>query len=190
MCGAGCCVHWSLRRWLPLRAGRPQPRQPSRPNSAQSLKLPRKPASVRHGDAVGRQGDRDRQRRGHHPDRHRAAARAARDRQRRPDSCRGDPAPAPAGASQPDRRNAADPGGQDGEDRGQAGGYRRNVPRVAANVKQTPEQLAAYLEANGSSINSLRRQIEGEIAWQRLQQRQDRKRSTSATTRSRPSSTG
>ena len=36
-------------------------------------------------------------------------------------------------------------------------------------MKQTPEQLAAYLEAHGSSINSLRRQIEGEIAWQRLQ---------------------
>jgi peptidyl-prolyl cis-trans isomerase SurA len=43
------------------------------------------------------------------------------------------------------------------------------VKRVAANVKQTPEQLATYLQANGSSIRSLRRQIEGEIAWQRLQ---------------------
>jgi peptidyl-prolyl cis-trans isomerase SurA len=41
--------------------------------------------------------------------------------------------------------------------------------RVAQGVKQTPEQLAAYLEQNGSSIRSLRRQIEGEIAWQRLQ---------------------
>lgn len=45
----------------------------------------------------------------------------------------------------------------------------RTVTRVASNVKQTPEQLAAFLEANGSSINSLRRQIEGEISWQRLQ---------------------
>ena len=36
-------------------------------------------------------------------------------------------------------------------------------------MKQTPEQLASFLEANGSSIKSLRRQIEGEIAWQRLQ---------------------
>jgi peptidyl-prolyl cis-trans isomerase SurA len=45
----------------------------------------------------------------------------------------------------------------------------KTVERVAANIKQTPEQLAAYLEANGSSINSLRRQIQGEIAWQRLQ---------------------
>jgi peptidyl-prolyl cis-trans isomerase SurA len=45
----------------------------------------------------------------------------------------------------------------------------RTLQRVAANVKQTPQQLAAYLQANGSSIATLRRQIEGEIAWQRLQ---------------------
>jgi peptidyl-prolyl cis-trans isomerase SurA len=45
----------------------------------------------------------------------------------------------------------------------------KTLERVAANVKQTPEQLAAYLEANGSNIASLRRQIEGEIAWARLQ---------------------
>jgi peptidyl-prolyl cis-trans isomerase SurA len=45
----------------------------------------------------------------------------------------------------------------------------RTVTRVAGNVKQTPEQLAAFLDTNGSSIKSLRRQIEGEIAWQRLQ---------------------
>ena len=45
----------------------------------------------------------------------------------------------------------------------------RTVARVAGNVKQTPEQLAALLDASGSSIKSLRRQIEGEIAWQRLQ---------------------
>ena len=47
----------------------------------------------------------------------------------------------------------------------------KTVTRVAGNVKQTPEQLEAFLSANGSSIKSLRRQIEGEIAWQRLQQR-------------------
>ena len=29
--------------------------------------------------------------------------------------------------------------------------------------------MAAFLEAHGSSIGSMRRQIEGEIAWQRLQ---------------------
>jgi len=45
----------------------------------------------------------------------------------------------------------------------------KTVARVAGNVKQTPEQLATYLENNGSNIASLRRQIQGEIAWQRLQ---------------------
>ena len=46
----------------------------------------------------------------------------------------------------------------------------RTVARVADNVKKTPDQLADYLQANGSNIRSLRRQIEGEIAWRRLQQ--------------------
>ena len=45
----------------------------------------------------------------------------------------------------------------------------RTIARVAGNVKQTPEQLAQYLETRGSSIKSLRRQIEGELAWTRLQ---------------------
>ncbi len=45
----------------------------------------------------------------------------------------------------------------------------KTLVRVAGNVKQTPDQLGAYLLANGSSINSLRRQIHGELAWQRLQ---------------------
>jgi peptidyl-prolyl cis-trans isomerase SurA len=45
----------------------------------------------------------------------------------------------------------------------------RTVQRVAGNVKQTPEQLAAFLDSHGSNIKTLRRQIEGEIAWQRLQ---------------------
>ena len=45
----------------------------------------------------------------------------------------------------------------------------RTIQRVAANGKQTPDQLAAFLEAHGSSIKSMRRQIEGEIAWQGLQ---------------------
>jgi peptidyl-prolyl cis-trans isomerase SurA len=44
----------------------------------------------------------------------------------------------------------------------------KTVERVAANVKQTPEQLAAFLKAHGSSIASIRRQIQGEIAWNRL----------------------
>jgi peptidyl-prolyl cis-trans isomerase SurA len=45
----------------------------------------------------------------------------------------------------------------------------KTVQRVAQNVKKTPDELAALLEQSGSSIKSLRRQIEGEIAWQRLQ---------------------
>lgn len=45
----------------------------------------------------------------------------------------------------------------------------KTVQRVAQNTKQTPEQLAAFLQQNGSDIRTLRRQIEGEIAWQRLQ---------------------
>jgi peptidyl-prolyl cis-trans isomerase SurA len=44
----------------------------------------------------------------------------------------------------------------------------RTIARVAGNLKQTPQQLAEYLAANGSSIRTMRRQIEGEIAWQRL----------------------
>jgi peptidyl-prolyl cis-trans isomerase SurA len=46
----------------------------------------------------------------------------------------------------------------------------RTLIRVAEGVKQTPDQLADYLKANGSSIRTLRRQIEGETAWRRLQQ--------------------
>ena len=45
----------------------------------------------------------------------------------------------------------------------------RTLVRVASNTKQSVEQLTAMLEANGSSINTMRRQIEGEIAWTRLQ---------------------
>ena len=45
----------------------------------------------------------------------------------------------------------------------------KTVARVAENVGQTPEQMAEYLEANGSSIRAIRRQILGEISWRRLQ---------------------
>jgi peptidyl-prolyl cis-trans isomerase SurA len=45
----------------------------------------------------------------------------------------------------------------------------RTVARVASNLKMTPEQATDYLQSRGSSIRALRRQIEGEIAWQRLQ---------------------
>jgi peptidyl-prolyl cis-trans isomerase SurA len=45
----------------------------------------------------------------------------------------------------------------------------KTVARVAENVKQTPDQMAQYLQSRGSSIRSIRRQIEGEISWRRLQ---------------------
>lgn len=47
----------------------------------------------------------------------------------------------------------------------------RTIERVAKSNNQTPEQLAEYLQANGSSIKAIRRQIHGEIAWARLQQK-------------------
>jgi peptidyl-prolyl cis-trans isomerase SurA len=40
--------------------------------------------------------------------------------------------------------------------------------RVAASLRQTPEQFTQYLTANGSSAASLRQQIRGSIAWQSL----------------------
>jgi peptidyl-prolyl cis-trans isomerase SurA len=46
----------------------------------------------------------------------------------------------------------------------------KTLERVAGNVKMTPAQLAEFLKGRGSSIRTLRRQIEGEIAWRRLQQ--------------------
>jgi peptidyl-prolyl cis-trans isomerase SurA len=47
----------------------------------------------------------------------------------------------------------------------------RALARVSQQNNQTPEQLAAFLKAHGSSIKSIRRQIQGEIAWTRLQQK-------------------
>jgi peptidyl-prolyl cis-trans isomerase SurA len=46
----------------------------------------------------------------------------------------------------------------------------RTLERVAGNVKMNAAQLGDYLKNNNSSVRSLRRQIEGEIAWRRLQQ--------------------
>jgi len=45
----------------------------------------------------------------------------------------------------------------------------RAVARFAESNKQSVEQMSAMLEANGTSMKTIRRQIEGEIAWQRLQ---------------------
>jgi peptidyl-prolyl cis-trans isomerase SurA len=44
--------------------------------------------------------------------------------------------------------------------------------RVAQSTRQTPEGFAAYLRSIGSSERSLKRQIRGEMAWERLQRRQ------------------
>jgi len=46
----------------------------------------------------------------------------------------------------------------------------RTFGRVAEGVKMNPDQLSSYLKTHGSSVRSLRRQIEGETAWRRLQQ--------------------
>lgn len=43
--------------------------------------------------------------------------------------------------------------------------------RYAASLKQTPEELAKYLRSIGSSADSIKRQIRGEMAWSRLQRR-------------------
>jgi peptidyl-prolyl cis-trans isomerase SurA len=44
--------------------------------------------------------------------------------------------------------------------------------RIAGNFHRTPETFSAYLHSIGSSDQSLKRQIRGELAWQRLQRRQ------------------
>jgi peptidyl-prolyl cis-trans isomerase SurA len=40
--------------------------------------------------------------------------------------------------------------------------------RVASNFKSTPAQFAAFIKSKGSSMNSLKRQIRGEMSWQRV----------------------
>lgn len=44
---------------------------------------------------------------------------------------------------------------------------KQSYDRIAKNFNRTPDQMRVYLRANGSSDRSLRRQIEGELAWQR-----------------------
>lgn len=46
------------------------------------------------------------------------------------------------------------------------------IARIARQFKQTPEQFAVYVKGQGSSIASLRRQIEAEIAWRRVLSRE------------------
>ena len=48
----------------------------------------------------------------------------------------------------------------------------RAVQKIASGANQTPQQFADFLQAHGSSINSVRRQIEGELAWNKLQQKE------------------
>ena len=43
--------------------------------------------------------------------------------------------------------------------------------RVAQNFRQTPEQFAQYLKDRGSSTQSMKQQIKGEISWSRLLRR-------------------
>lgn len=47
----------------------------------------------------------------------------------------------------------------------------RYYEQYVKSFKQTPQQFEAYLRSVGSSPASLKRQIQGEIAWNRLQQR-------------------
>jgi peptidyl-prolyl cis-trans isomerase SurA len=44
--------------------------------------------------------------------------------------------------------------------------------RFAQSFRRTPEQFSAYLRTIGSSESALKRQIQGELAWQRVQRRQ------------------
>jgi len=46
----------------------------------------------------------------------------------------------------------------------------RTLVRVAEGQKMSVEQLTNYLKSNNTSVRTLRRQIEGETAWRRLQQ--------------------
>jgi peptidyl-prolyl cis-trans isomerase SurA len=48
---------------------------------------------------------------------------------------------------------------------------RQSFVRVAQNFKRAPDAMSAYLREKGSSDNSIKRQIQGEIAWSRLLRR-------------------
>ncbi|MET0249375.1 MAG: peptidylprolyl isomerase [Sphingobium sp.] len=47
----------------------------------------------------------------------------------------------------------------------------QSYQRVAANFRQSPAQFESYLRAQGSAPASIKRQIEGELAWSRLLRR-------------------
>ncbi|MBO9581314.1 MAG: peptidylprolyl isomerase [Sphingobium sp.] len=48
----------------------------------------------------------------------------------------------------------------------------QHFARVAANFKYSPEGFAKYLASQGSSAASIKRQIQGELAWQRVLRRE------------------
>ncbi|HEY1124173.1 MAG TPA: peptidylprolyl isomerase [Sphingobium sp.] len=48
----------------------------------------------------------------------------------------------------------------------------QNFARVAANFKYSPEGFSRYLASQGSSSASIKRQIEGELAWNRVLRRE------------------
>ncbi len=52
------------------------------------------------------------------------------------------------------------------------GEIEQNFARVATNFKYTPDGFAKYLKAQGSSAASIKRQIQGEVAWSRLLRRE------------------
>lgn len=47
----------------------------------------------------------------------------------------------------------------------------QTLDRIAGQFKQTPAKFPAWLHAHGSSVASLKRQIQGELAWNRLLRR-------------------
>ena len=71
--------------------------------------------------------------------------------------------------AQPDRRNARDPGRQEREDRNQEIGYRPHRRARCRKRQANPRTDDRLSPVEGTSIQTMRRQIEGEIAWQRLQ---------------------
>ncbi len=110
----------------------------------------------------------------HHRHRYRPARGAGPRRQRmRKSSDEELRAPAAAGAAQPDRRNAADPGSQGAGDRGD------HATKSTRPICASPRRISAERRRRWTPISprsapppaSLKRQIEGELAWQRLLRR-------------------
>ena len=108
---------------------------------------------------------------GHHPDRCRPAPRVPVHRQQPADPGRPDRRASPAGASATSstRRSKSRPR-RPKRSTSRSPTSTRRSRASQQDSKQTPDQLATYLATHGSSLASLRRQIEGEIAWRRLQQ--------------------